>query len=154
MEHRGACSADDVSGDGSGIMTQIPWALLQKDFAGAAEDKTGVGMVFMPNDDALEATSLALIQRVVASKGFTMLGGVRTVPTDMNAVGRMAKATMPRFRQIAVQKGGVEGDALERELYLLRKTIESEARKEMGDKAADLYFCSLSSRYVSFVSLA
>lgn len=146
MEHRGACSADDVSGDGSGVMTQVPWKLLQKDFAGAAEDKTGVGMAFLPNDDALEAKSLNLIQRVVAAKGFKMVGGVRTVPTELAAVGRMAMETMPRIRQIAVEKAGVEGDALERELYLLRKTIESEARKEMGDKAADLYFCSLSSR--------
>ena len=64
MEHRGACSADDDSGDGAGLMMQVPWKLLKKDFPSLNEATMGVGMIFTPNDDKLEAQSKAIFEEV------------------------------------------------------------------------------------------
>jgi glutamate synthase (ferredoxin) len=148
MEHRGACSADDDSGDGAGLMTQIPWKLLQAEFPAAEEGTTGVGMVFFPNDDALEAQAKAILEAVLAKEGLSLLG-YRAVPVKHEVVGRFAKATQPRFAQVLV-KGAAAGDALERKLFIARKEVEREARKAMGDAAADFYLCTLSGRTIVY----
>ncbi|KAI8464547.1 MAG: ferredoxin-dependent glutamate synthase [Monoraphidium minutum] len=148
MEHRGACSADDDSGDGAGLMTQIPWKLIARDIPAAAEGSCGVGMLFLPNDDALEAQSKAILEGVLAKEGLELLG-FRQVPVKKEVVGRFAKATQPRIMQVVV-KGATSGDALERSLFIVRKEVESEARKAMGEAASDFYVCTLSSRTIVY----
>lgn len=64
MEHRGACSADDDSGDGAGLMMQVPWKLLKKEMPSINEATMGVGMIFTPNDDKLEAESKSIFEEV------------------------------------------------------------------------------------------
>ncbi|KAJ9505421.1 hypothetical protein QJQ45_026361 [Haematococcus lacustris] len=147
MEHRGACSADDDSGDGAGLMTEIPWKLLQLDFPHLNPATAGVGMVFMPNDDASEAESKKIYEEVIAKEGLKFLGW-RQVPVKPEVVGRFAKATQPRIWQLAVEgKPGMVGDELERELFILRKQVEKEKYKRLpADKAFDFYTCSLSTR--------
>ncbi|GFH12496.1 glutamate synthetase, partial [Haematococcus lacustris] len=147
MEHRGACSADDDSGDGAGLMTEIPWKLLQPDFPHLNPATAGVGMVFMPNDDASEAESKKIYEEVIAKEGLKFLGW-RQVPVKPEVVGRFAKATQPRIWQLAVEgKPGMVGDELERELFILRKQVEKEKYKRLpADKAFDFYTCSLSTR--------
>jgi glutamate synthase (ferredoxin) len=153
MEHRGACSADDVSGDGSGVMTAIPWALLSSDpaFGGALDPATsGIGMLFLPADDAGEAAAKAAFEAVVAAEGRCRVLGWRAVPVDASIVGRLAAATQPRIWQVAVTSTeGATGAALERELFLLRKLVEAAWRKE-GGKVGESYICTLSSRTIVY----
>jgi glutamate synthase (ferredoxin) len=158
MEHRGA-SADAfapgceyASGDGSGVMAHIPWALLRRDgFAGVDEARTGVGMLFLPNDDALEAESRALVEEVAGAEGLKVLGW-RAVPVDAAVVGRLARATQPRVWQVLVEgRAGRAGDDLERDLFLARKALErAKAARLPPAAAADLYACSFSSRTVVY----
>jgi glutamate synthase (ferredoxin) len=102
-------------------------------------------MLFLPNDDALEAQSKAILEEVLSKEGLKLLG-YRDVPVKHEVVGRFAKATQPRIAQVLV-KGSATGDALERKLFIARKEVEREARKAMGDAAADFYICTLSSRW-------
>ncbi|KAK9827155.1 hypothetical protein WJX74_008527 [Apatococcus lobatus] len=145
MEHRGACSADSVSGDGAGIMTQIPWELFKQDFPEIDESCTGVGMVFLPNDDGLEAQSKQIIEDVVAREGHCKLIGFRDVPVDNEVVGRLAKVTQPRICQVFLQhKDGLSGSDLEREMFILRKLIEKDRNSKLGKQGLEFYICSLS----------
>ena len=98
MEHRGACSADNISGDGAGVMTKIPWDLLKAECPGLNETTCGVGMVFIPDDDSVEAKAKAIYESVAKAEGFKVLGW-RDVPVDHSIVGPVARKTMPRFRR-------------------------------------------------------
>ncbi|CAD7701884.1 unnamed protein product [Ostreobium quekettii] len=150
MEHRGACLADYDSGDGAGVMSQVPWAILKKQFPDLDESTTGVGMVFLPNDDDLEAESRAIVEEVVSKEGLTLLGW-RDVPVDPSVVGRIAKATMPRIAQVLIAGGpNLKGDELERELFITRRKMEQEAIVRLGDRASDFYICTLSSRVIVY----
>ena len=157
MEHRGACSADNVSGDGSGVMTQVPWKLLQAsapEFAGIKPEEAGVGMLFLPNDDAAEEEAKATFEGVVASEGRCRVVGWRRVPVDSSIVGRLARATEPRAWQVVLEPvagaGSLAGDELERELFLLRKLVEKAAKAKGGALAADFYVCTLSCRTITY----
>eukprot|EP00227_Mantoniella_beaufortii_P014044 CAMPEP_0197590982 /NCGR_PEP_ID=MMETSP1326-20131121/12420_1 /TAXON_ID=1155430 /ORGANISM="Genus nov. species nov., Strain RCC2288" /LENGTH=1645 /DNA_ID=CAMNT_0043156305 /DNA_START=169 /DNA_END=5106 /DNA_ORIENTATION=+ len=129
MEHRGACSADDDSGDGAGIMCNIPWKVLNKFAAdnkieGFTEGSSGVGMVFLPQDPAQAAQSKEILEKSIAAEGLKVLGW-RDVPVNKAVVGRMAAATEPTI--VMVMVNGAAGDELERKLYLARKTAEKAA---------------------------
>ncbi|PNH05784.1 Ferredoxin-dependent glutamate synthase, chloroplastic [Tetrabaena socialis] len=151
MEHRGACSADDDSGDGAGLMTQIPWKLLKQEMPQLNELTTGVGMVFMPNNDELEAQSKQILEAVCAKEGVKVLGW-RKVPVDHSIVGRFAKVTEPRIWQVLIEgKPGQVGDELERELYLVRKMVEKAKNAQLpAEFASDFYLCTLSSRTITY----
>ncbi|KAG2493454.1 hypothetical protein HYH03_008271 [Edaphochlamys debaryana] len=151
MEHRGACSADNDSGDGAGLMTQVPWKLLKKEMPSLNETTTGVGMVFMPNNDALEAQCKQILESVCAKEGVKVVGW-RKVPVDHNIVGRFAKVTEPRIWQVLIEgKQGQVGDDLERELFLVRKLVEKAKNAELpAEFAPDFYLCSLSSRTIVY----
>ena len=151
--YHGACSADDVSGDGSGVMAHVPWGLLRAEgFPGVGPETHGVGMMFLPNDDAGEAAAKALFESVVAAEGKTRVLGGRDVPVDSTVVGRLARATEPRVRQVVLAPvdAAVKGDALERELFLLRKLVEKAAPPALGAAAPDFYVCTLSCRTIVY----
>lgn len=157
MEHRGACSADDVSGDGSGVMTQIPWKLLASsapEFASIKPEEAGVGMLFLPNDDAAEKEAKATFEGVVAAEGRCRVVGWREVPVDSSIVGRLARATEPRVRQVVLEPAAgadsLKGDELERELFVLRKLVEKAGKAKGGALAADFYICTLSCRTITY----
>ncbi|GAB4817933.1 hypothetical protein N2152v2_004979, partial [Parachlorella kessleri] len=150
MEHRGACSADDVSGDGAGLMTKVPWELLKAEVPGLSEENTGVGMLFIPDDDAVEAQCREIFNSVAAEEGFEVVGW-RDVPINTEAVGPIASKTMPRFRQVFIKsKQGLAGDELERELFIVRKLVEKKKVLALGDGHFDYYVCSLSSRTIVY----
>jgi glutamate synthase domain-containing protein 1 len=108
-------------------------------------------MVFMPNDDAVEAECKKIYEEVLAAEGLTLLGW-RAVPVDHAVVGRFAKATQPRIWQLAVQgPQGLVGDDLERELFIVRKQVEkARAGRLPADMAFDFYTCSLSTRTIVY----
>lgn len=153
MEHRGGCGADNDSGDGSGIMTSIPWDLFDhwaKEQGLGAFDKshTGVGMVFFPRDKTLAEEAKRVVVNIFAQEGLEVIGW-RSVPTNVSVVGRNAKETMPSIQQVFVKIVKEENiDDIERELYICRKLIERAASSEPW--ANELYFCSLSNQTIVY----
>ena len=133
LAHRGAVSADAKTGDGAGVLTQIPTRMVERELEALGRTlpenpkDVGVGMVFLPPRGNERASSLALslIEDCIAKNGLTLFGW-RQVPTDANALGEQARETMPDIRQALV--GRPRGMSLEhyrRTLYLTRKQIES-----------------------------
>lgn len=149
MEHRGGCGADNDSGDGAGIMTRIPWSLLNEWFnkqglPALDEANTGVGMVFLPkNEQDIEAAK-AVVSNIFQQEGLEVLGW-RPVPVNSSVVGYNAKETMPNIEQVFVKVTRENTTAdIERELYISRKLIENAVVSE--EWGSELYFCSLSNQ--------
>ncbi|MEA2615474.1 MAG: glutamate synthase large chain [Chloroflexota bacterium] len=151
LGHRGACGCDPETGDGAGILIQIPDAFLRRE-AGVdlpAPDAYGVGMVFLPTDPEERRRCEAIVERCCDDEGLRLLGW-RDVPHDPAAVGYVARAGMPAIRQFFVAAVGVHGDVLERRLYVLRRVIER--RRDETPPPGDhlFYICSLSCRTVIY----
>ena len=130
LGHRGACGRDPETGDGAGILIQMPHAFFQKECARLGmtlppAGEYGVGMIFLPPQPQAETRSQALIERVIDEEGLELLGW-RDVPVDLGKIGRDARAVCPRIRQVFIGRGAqVESpEHLERKLYVVRKVIE------------------------------
>ncbi|MEM6519460.1 MAG: glutamate synthase subunit alpha, partial [Cyanobacteria bacterium P01_C01_bin.70] len=156
MEHRGGCCADKDSGDGAGVMTAMPWALLQswaqsQGWKAALEpDSTGVAMVFLPLAVAPAAAARAEFEVAAKAEGFTVLGW-REVPVQPDVLGVLAKQNQPRIEQFFVACDHAQGDELERELYRLRRRVHRALTSWEGEAAIaaalkETYVCSFSSR--------
>ena len=149
MEHRGACSADDDSGDGAGVMTEIPWKLLASEMGdGVVEGKCGVGMIFLPQDEGEAQTCRDFITSLAGERNFEVVGW-RDVPVDSSVVGVMAKDTEPQVEQIVVKGDFASYEELDRELYILRKKIEQEVFEMYGPED-ECYICSFSGKTVVY----
>ncbi len=156
LTHRGAVDADAKTGDGAGVLTQIPAGLFAKEVEklGAhlnGPDDLGVGMIFLPRKDLEgQKTARTIIERAIQRQGLTFLGW-RKVPLDPDELGDKAKETRPEIEQVLIGKStGVDGEQFERALYLTRKVIEKEA-KDKGLK--DLYIPSFSHRSLVYKAL-
>ncbi|GAV91105.1 GATase_2 domain-containing protein/Glu_syn_central domain-containing protein [Cephalotus follicularis] len=153
MEHRGGCGADNDSGDGSGLMTSIPWDLFnnwanKQGIASFDKLHTGVGMVFLPKDDSLMKEAKKVIVSTFRQEGLEVLGW-RPVPVNTSIVGYYAKETMPSIQQVFVRVVKEENvDDIERELFICRKLIERVAVSETWGN--ELYFCSLSNQTIVY----
>ncbi|MDA0267277.1 MAG: glutamate synthase-related protein [Cyanobacteria bacterium] len=154
MEHRGGCCADRESGDGAGVMTAMPWALLQKwaDTAGhtLVPDCTGVAMVFLPQLTAAAAIAREALATAATTAGLTVLGW-RPVPVKPEVLGQQARQNQPRIEQFLVQAPNLQGDELERLLYQVRRQAhralaEWQGQVEIAAALKDTYVCSFSSR--------
>ncbi|WP_121970312.1 glutamate synthase large subunit [Leptolyngbya sp. BC1307] len=159
MEHRGGCCADQESGDGAGIMTAIPWKLLQvwADETGIGElqpAQTGVGMVFLPQQDAVAQAVREQFEQAVAATKLTFLGW-RKVPVAPETLGAMAKAFQPQIEQALVTSSDLRGDDLERSLFLARQRFK-QALARLAEQSADpksvaeAYVCSFSARTIVY----
>ncbi|MFF8828945.1 glutamate synthase large subunit [Streptomyces sp. NPDC015131] len=141
LEHRGATGSEPDSGDGAGILLQVPDAFLREvtDFALPAAGEYAVGIAFLPADGSAQAVSR--IEEIAAEENLTVLGW-RDVPVAPELLGATARATMPAFRQLFVGDGGTStGIALDRKAFVLRKRAEREA---------GVYFPSLSARTIVY----
>ncbi|XP_017418245.1 ferredoxin-dependent glutamate synthase, chloroplastic isoform X1 [Vigna angularis] len=153
MEHRGGCGADNDSGDGSGLMTAVPWDLLdnwanKQGIASFDKSHTGVGMVFLPKDAQLLNEAKKVIVNIFRQEGLEVLGW-RPVPVNTSVVGYYAKETMPNIQQVFVKIVKEENvDDIERELYICRKLIEKAVSSESWGN--ELYFCSLSNQTIVY----
>ena len=130
LEHRGATGSDPDTGDGAGILLQMPDAFLRhvSPFDLPAAGAYGAGLVFLPTADAPRAALRALVERIVGEEGQTVLGW-RPVPTRLDAIGASAAAVAPVFEQLFVgrdpaQTGDDAPARFERSLYVIRKRIE------------------------------
>ncbi|MEU9778196.1 glutamate synthase large subunit [Streptomyces sp. NPDC047968] len=140
LEHRGATGSEPDSGDGAGILLQVPDAFL-REVAGIDLPEAGsyaVGIAFLPAEE--DGTATARIEALAAEEGLDVLGW-REVPVAPDLLGNGARATMPSFRQLFVADGESSGIALDRKAFVLRKRAEREA---------GVYFPSLSSRTIVY----
>ncbi|NCR35610.1 MAG: glutamate synthase large subunit [Microcystis aeruginosa S11-01] len=147
LEHRGGCSADQDSGDGSGIMTAIPRAILAPWFAENGlnmpeSERLGVGMVFLPQATQERAEAKAHIEEIVNKYNIKILGW-RAVPVRPQVLGRQARENQPFVEQILVTSPDLAGSQFDRLLYIAR----SEVGKQLAD---DFYFCSFSCRTIVY----
>ncbi len=148
MEHRGGCSADRDSGDGSGMMTAIPHNLLKdwwenKQLETLQPEAYGVGMVFLPQDESESIAGKKFVEEVVRGENLEVLGW-RIVPVKPEVLGRQAKENLPQIEQIIVTSPeGLTGDDLDHKLYIARSRIG----KQLSD---DFYICSFSSRTIVY----
>ncbi|MDT0323604.1 glutamate synthase large subunit [Streptomyces millisiae] len=144
LEHRGATGSDPDTGDGAGILIQIPDAFLRDSvpFVLPASGGYAVGIAFLPADPTEAAEAVARIEGIAADEGLAVLGW-REVPTAPGLLGAAARETMPAFRQLFVADAAGEktGLALDRTAFALRKRAE----REVG-----VYFPSLSARTIVY----
>ncbi|WP_181767926.1 glutamate synthase large subunit [Streptomyces albidus (ex Kaewkla and Franco 2022)] len=143
LEHRGATGSDPDTGDGAGLLLQVPHAFLREtvDFALPEPGAYAVGIAFLPADETEGAAAVSQIETLASEEGLSVLGW-REVPVAPELLGAGARATMPVFRQLFVEDAGGAGAArtgisLDRLAFVLRKRAEREA---------GVYFPSLSSR--------
>jgi glutamate synthase (NADPH/NADH) large chain len=143
LDHRGAKGSEPDTGDGAGILTQMPDAFLRVsvDFPLPPAGSYAAGIAFLPMDVQARAIATAMIEEIAAEEGLTVLGW-RELPVDASHPGPSARAVMPAFLQLFVSSpGGESGLALDRLVFCLRKRAEHEA---------DVYFSSLSSRTIVY----
>ncbi len=155
LAHRGATGSDPDTGDGAGILLQIPDEFFRKELQHKFDLPTvgryGVGNVFLPTNENERILCEEWIEAIVQEEGQVFFGW-RDVPVDLKKAGRTARAAAPAFKQIFIGRGAnvADQDAFERKLYIIRKKIEKKAlNSEISQK--DLFFiCSLSSRTIVY----
>ncbi len=149
LEHRGAAGAEPHSGDGAGIMLQVPDSFLRAvvDFELPAEGSYATGIAFLPQSARDAATACEAVAKIVEAEGLDVLGW-REVPTDDSSLGALSRDAMPTFRQLFI--GGASGLELERRAYVIRKRAEHELGSkgpgQDGPGRETVYFPSLSGR--------
>ena len=145
MRHRGAEGADGRTGDGAGIMLQIPHEfILLQGIPVPEKGKYGTGLIFLPKDEAKQSEILSIMIEEIEREGLSLMH-LRNVPTNPDCLGESAAASEPAIKQVFVT--GVSDDKVpvfERTLYIIRKKIE----KRVKDK--DFYICSLSSKNIVY----
>src|SRR5712664_3563067 len=174
LEHRGACGCEANTGDGAGMLLQIPHDFFarecaQRKFSLPAAGDYGVGMVFLPKNDASRRECERLFERIVRDEGQRVLGW-RTVRTDDSGLGPTARASKPIVRQIFIARERVRGTgappmnhaqdaraatehantaAFERKLCVIRKRVSKGARRGIHERGM-FYIPSLSSRTIVY----
>ncbi|TEB11462.1 glutamate synthase large subunit [Pelotomaculum propionicicum] len=156
LDHRGARGAELNTGDGAGILMQIPHGFFEKEcsalgFQLPPAGSYGVGMLFLSTDEALRIKCEQELARIIHEEGQTLLGW-RTVPTDNSTIGETARKVEPYIRQVFVAKNPVVGDkmAFERKLYIIRKRAENEVRARLLQGGGTFYFPSFSCRTIVY----
>ncbi len=150
MSHRGAVAADARTGDGAGVLTHIPYAILRHDLRLRIPNADlGAGMVFLPQEIDAARRARALIDAALEDGGVRVLGW-RDVPVDPSALGDHARRTQPEIAQVVVARpADLDDDAFERALYRLRRIIEKRAAAE----GLALYIPSLSRATIVYKGL-
>lgn len=151
LEHRGAAGSEPNTGDGAGILLQVPHGFFRAivDFELPAEGAYATGMAFLPQSAADVEAAVAAVEKIVVEEGLAVLGW-RAVPTDDSSLGALARDAMPTFRQIfiAAPDASVTGMDLERRAFVIRKRVEHELGTAGAGKDATgretVYFPSLS----------
>ena len=152
MTHRGGIAADGKTGDGCGLLIQKPDSFFRsvvKDlFATELGESYGIGMVFLPNDDAKAAAAKASLDEALNDEGLNIVGW-RVVPTNNDCLGRMALDCLPQIEQVFVQPAeGMDARSFALKLFLARKKAEIALANE-----EDFYICSLSDQVVAYKGL-
>lgn len=150
MDHRGATSADNSTGDGAGILLQIPHEFITEVLRLRVGDagKYGTGLIFLPRDEKEADFCIEMLTRQIEAEGLELVG-YRDVPVDRSAPGEIAKTTEPFIKQVFV-KANLEKDALERKLYIVRKLTEKDIRDSDLKYKDSFYQPSLSAKIIVY----
>ncbi|MCM3651934.1 glutamate synthase large subunit [Metabacillus litoralis] len=153
LDHRGGQGSDPLTGDGAGLMVQIPDAFFKKncqEMTLPENGRYGVGMMFFSNDDSERDQIEAQLTKLIEEEGQTLLGW-RTVPVNANDIGPVAKMSCPVVRQVFIGANDSIADHItfERKLYVIRKQAENWAR----ERELRFYFTSLSSSTIVYKGL-
>ena len=157
MEHRGACGGDSISGDGAGVMTQIPWDLFPE-FRSVKHTHPGVGMIFLPRDEEKRNLVKQRIEAICEANELEFVGW-REVPVDPSVLGPMARDAMPSIWQFFVNppvrltpSDDSVRDGFERTLYLVRRRFSVELNNAglNWDDDHEVYVASFSSRTIVY----
>ncbi|MCA2656908.1 glutamate synthase large subunit [Microcystis sp. M061S2] len=152
LDHRGACGAEKNTGDGAGILCQIPDLFFRKvtsnlGFTLPAAGQYGVGMLYTAPDAEIRGKSRQEFEKIAAEEGLKVLGW-RDVPTDNSSLGNSAKSTEPFIEQVFIERDANLSDdlAFERKLYVIRK------RSHLNRQSFNRYWypCSISSRTIVY----
>jgi glutamate synthase (NADPH/NADH) large chain/glutamate synthase (ferredoxin) len=151
LEHRGAVGADKATGDGAGLLLQIPDAFFRQALGKPLPEAGAyaVGMIFLPADAAPAARCVAAVEAAARSEGAEVLAW-RNVPTSGSHLGELARSTQPVVRQVFLGRSGIADDAFERKLYVIRRRAEKEVASWTGVDVSPFYISSLSSRTVVY----
>ncbi len=143
MRHRGAEGADNKTGDGAGIMIQIPHEfILLQGIPVPEKGKYGTGLVFLPKDTKEQSAILSIMIEEIEREGLTLMH-LRNVPTNPSILGKDALASEPDIKQMFVT-GATDVENIERTLYIIRKKIENRIKNK------DFYIVSLSSKNIIY----
>jgi len=156
MEHRGGQGSEPNTGDGAGIMIQIPHAFFASELKKSAitlpaEGEYAVGMMFMPQDETARSAIEAELETIIREEGQSFIG-FRTVPTNDEKLGASALAVKPFVRQVFIGRNAELKDdlAFERKIYVIRKRAELAIRYSGKDGGNMFYFSSLSSKKIVY----
>jgi len=159
LEHRGARGADPETGDGAGMLIQLPDELMRREAAKLgfdlpAEGAYAVGMVFLPREPGERARCEGLLEEAAVAEGQIVLGW-RDVPVDETAIGRVARENQPVIRQLFIAQSPdiTDQEHFERKLYVIRSVAERGALEGATDATDDFYVCSLSTKLVVYKGL-
>jgi len=153
--HRGAVDADGKTGDGAGILLEIPQEFFKEHIRATGhepnEGRVAVGMAFLPRVDlSAQETCRTIVETEILNFGYTIYGW-RQVPVDVSVIGEKAEATRPEIEQIMIANTkGVDDETFERELYIIRRRIEAAV---IAAQVPGFYMCSLSCRSVIYKGL-
>ena len=158
LTHRGACGCDPQTGDGAGMLIQIPHSFFEREcsklgFTLPSPGEYGVGMVFLPVDRQERMLCEGVLERVANEHGLTVLGW-RDTPINGDTIGRLARNTQPYIEQFFMRRApGMDQDALERKLYVVRKQAEAMIAESDLKEKDFFYIPSLSSRTIVYKGL-
>ncbi len=158
LKHRGACGCDPETGDGAGILLQIPHRFFVREcgklgFELPSPGAYGVGMTFLPVEKHPRLQCEGVLERIVREEGLTVLGW-RDTPCIGSAIGRVARGSQPYIQQIFLGCGAfTDGEAFERKLYVVRKRAESEIAASGFEDASVFHIPSLSCRTIVYKGL-
>ncbi len=157
LTHRGAQGSDPFTGDGAGILIQVPHAFLRRACADVRvtlpeAGEYGVGMVFLPRDDESRKSCETLFERAIAAEGLKLLGW-RDVPVKSDAIGPVARRTEPAMRQVFIARGMLSDTQFEQKLYVIRKQVERAVRGSAIQQRDYFYVVSLSANTIVYKGL-
>src|SRR5215472_12628618 len=158
LAHRGACGCDPETGDGAGVLIQIPHKFFAREcgklgFTLPEPGTYGVGMTFLPVEKHPRLQYEGILERIIREEGLTLLGW-RDTPVYASAIGRVARASQPYIQQVFMRcPAGMDEDVFERKLYVVRKRAENEVRESGIEDAEMFYLPSLSCRTIVYKGL-
>ena len=160
LDHRGAVGADKLMGDGAGLLIQLPDALYREEFAAKGVTlppvgEYGVGMLFLPKEHASRMAVEQEMERAIAGEGQVLLGW-RDVPVNLDMpMSPTVRKKEPIIRQVFIGRGNdvIVQDALERKLYVIRKTCSGNVQRLKLTHSKEYYVVSMSSRTVVYKGL-
>ena len=151
LDHRGAKGADNVSGDGAGILTQIPHEYIREVLKiNVSENGTyGTGLIFLPKDENAASLCLDIIFDTIREEELE-LAAFRDVPVNTSVLGEIAKTTEPFIKQVFIKGEHLEQDELERKLFIIRKVSERKIHNSEIEGKDQFYIVSLSSKTIVY----